>query len=375
MPPALGAGADARAQPGGGVRRGTAIRVSGNEAQAHTDKRLSTILEGTEPSTTDAETAVSDDEFLDARSLLTLFSDFDDDSTYAALSSALSDTSSVYVEADKQSELDELGCYLPEMSGESLLSSLPVLEQGVMQARTSFLPDTSQDSNEKVYLEFPGEMAKLIDGVTEDLPIGQTYAIAQDSVTRRKQIVSTDSDLLTPAEIKEHRKDVLEAQRLELATWHKHGCFARRPRKHARNVIDCRWVLKWKVVVEANGTRRTIRARLTVRGFKDRDAASLESYAGTSTRWSQRVVASQAVLRQWRIVSADVAKAFLQGVHTRNWPVLLANHYGKSVLSSRQVAYTCCALYLATPTSTPQKRYWPVQSQALVSETLPRPLA
>ena len=218
----------------------------GNEAQAHTDERLSTIPEGTEPSNTDEHTAVSDDEFLDARSLLTLFGDFDNDETYAALSSALSDTSSVYVEADKQSELDELGCHLPELSGETLLSSLPVLEQGVVQAWTPSLPDTSQDSDEKVYLEFPGEMAKLIDGVTDDLPIGQTYAIAQDSVTRRKQIVSTDSDLLTPAEIKEHRNDVLEAQRLELATWHKHDCFARRPRKHARNVIDCRWVLKWK---------------------------------------------------------------------------------------------------------------------------------
>ena len=34
----------------------------------------------------------------------------------------------------------------------------------------------------------------------------------------------------------------------------------------------------------ANGTRRTIRARLTVRGCKDRAAASWESYAGTSTR-------------------------------------------------------------------------------------------
>ena len=51
-----------------------------------------------------------------------------------------------------------------------------------------------------------------------------------------------------------------------------------------------------------------------MRGFKDRDAANLESYAGTSTRWSQRIVASQAVIRGWRIVSADVAKAFLQGV-------------------------------------------------------------
>ena len=148
------------------------------------------------------------------------------------------------VKTDERSELDELGCYLPDLSGEPLLSSLPVLEPGVVPPGTPDLIGTTRDSIEKVYLEFPGEFAELIDGVTEDLPIGQTYAIAQDSVTRKKQIVSTDSDLLTPAEVKQHRTEVLEAQRLELETWHKHDCFARRRRKLARNVIDCRWVLK-----------------------------------------------------------------------------------------------------------------------------------
>ena len=60
--------------------------------------------------------------------------------------------------------------------------------------------------------------------------------------------------------------------------------------------------------------KRTIRARLTVRGFKDRDAATLSTYAGTSTRWSQRLVVSTAAVRSWPIVSVDVEKAFLQGM-------------------------------------------------------------
>ena len=128
---------------------------------------------------------------------------------------------------------------------------------------------------------------------------------------------------------------------LELATWHKHKCFERRLRRKARNIIDCRWVLKWKVSETPSGSAgtRTIRARLTVRGFKDRDAASLESYAGTSTRWSQRIVASQAVLRGWRIVSADVAKAFLQGVSYEELSRITGNPFVKFALNYRPVVY------------------------------------
>ena len=60
--------------------------------------------------------------------------------------------------------------------------------------------------------------------------------------------------------------------------------------------------------------KRTIRARLTVRGFKDRDANNLSTYAATSTRWSQRLVVSTSATRGWPIVSVDVEKAFLQGM-------------------------------------------------------------
>jgi len=47
--------------------------------------------------------------------------------------------------------------------------------------------------------------------------------------------------------------------------------------------------------IGAGQTRRVIRARLTIRGFKDMDAKGLETYAGTSQRYSQRIVASEAV--------------------------------------------------------------------------------
>ena len=66
----------------------------------------------------------------------------------------------------------------------------------------------------------------------------------------------------------------------------------------ARNIIDVKWVLKWKFEQAARSvqesqrsgpaaTRRVIRARLTIRGFKDVDACMLDNYAGASQRYSQ----------------------------------------------------------------------------------------
>ena len=73
-------------------------------------------------------------------------------------------------------------------------------------------------------------------------------------------------------------------------------------------------MLKWKWV-KVNGQRvREIRARLTVRGFKDVQGQDLSAFAGTASRAAQRLLTSEAVLRGWDIVSADVPKAFLQGI-------------------------------------------------------------
>jgi len=86
----------------------------------------------------------------------------------------------------------------------------------------------------------------------------------------------------------------------ELQTWAKLKCFSRKPLQGARNVIDTRWVHKFKweeSTMDATQTgfknssataKRTIRARLTVRGFKDFDKWDIDRYVGTSTRGSQK---------------------------------------------------------------------------------------
>ena len=53
---------------------------------------------------------------------------------------------------------------------------------------------------------------------------------------------------------------------------------------------------------------------LCLRGFQDTEAFDVETYAGTASRRSQRLLASEAACHDdWIIASLDVEKAFLKG--------------------------------------------------------------
>ena len=148
-------------------------------------------------------------------------------------------------------------------------------------------------------------------------PTWTTYTYVEHFLAAhdKKAVIERDTDLLTPQEIAQHRDQVNAAIHAELLTWIKFKCFERTPRRSARNIVDCKWVIKWKWELLPNGTqRRIIRARLTIRGFKDQDAHDLVRYAGTSQRYSQRMLVSEAANRGWNLVSTDISKAFLQGV-------------------------------------------------------------
>ena len=90
-----------------------------------------------------------------------------------------------------------------------------------------------------------------------------------------------------------------------------------------------RWVLKWKWVKAEKASNyvnsqdsmrvkddqvRVIRARLIVRGFKDAGKhEGVANYAGTASRYSQRIVTSEAACQVWDLFTLDIPKAFLQG--------------------------------------------------------------
>ena len=108
----------------------------------------------------------------------------------------------------------------------------------------------------------------------------------------------------------------------ELKTWISHNCFRRHRRRVATNILDVKWVLKWKwipVKDKSGATRyvRVIRARLTQRGFKDLDKGNLQTFSGTASRLAQKLIVSEVCVRQdqhWDMWTVDVRKAFLKGI-------------------------------------------------------------
>ena len=70
--------------------------------------------------------------------------------------------------------------------------------------------------------------------------------------------------------------------------------------------------MRWKRCAETSVEE--IKARLTVRGFLDSAGAELLTYAGTASRWGQRLVVAVACQKRWSMSTADVGSAFLRSL-------------------------------------------------------------
>ena len=122
-------------------------------------------------------------------------------------------------------------------------------------------------------------------------------------------VIERELNILTKDDEKHYWRECRDAKKKELNRWATHRVMKRLMRKDAKNLIDSRWVLKFKVI----SGERQVKARLTVRGFKDKQAHKLDRYAATGARWSQRLVCSTAAQNCWPIWSLDVSIAFLRG--------------------------------------------------------------
>ena len=81
----------------------------------------------------------------------------------------------------------------------------------------------------------------------------------------QRSVIDKVLDNLSKEEMIQHASEVATAKRGELATLFDLGCFRRFPHRLARHVVDTRWVLKWKM----KEGKKCIKARITMRGFKD----------------------------------------------------------------------------------------------------------
>ena len=127
---------------------------------------------------------------------------------------------------------------------------------------------------------------------------------------RKEVVIEREMNILSLAEAQAHAEECTKAMRDELHRWVQCGGFRRFPKKLAGNCLDSRWVLKWKLV----DGKRIIKARLTVRGYKDLQGGEVKTMATTASRWGQRVVCMAAVQNDWVLYSADVSQAFLKGM-------------------------------------------------------------
>ncbi|CAK0852886.1 unnamed protein product, partial [Prorocentrum cordatum] len=139
---------------------------------------------------------------------------------------------------------------------------------------------------------------------------GEIYILRVYNTGKREIVVEREMNVLTLEEARAHDVEVRQAMKDELQRWAELKAFQRFPKDQATNIIDSRWVLKWK---EIDG-KKQVRARLTVRGFKDMQSPELSTFAGTTTRWGQRLVNQVTAQRKWRLFSADISQAFLRGL-------------------------------------------------------------
>ena len=168
--------------------------------------------------------------------------------------------------------------------------------------------------NRCVELWFTRGMAKVV-GNDSGLGPDETYALRVYATGYRQAVIQRETDLLTPQDMLKHQPLVAAAALEELQTWNKYKCFKRVPRATAKNVMDSKFVAKWKMVKDAQGKEnRVVRMRLALRGFKDM-REGLENFAATGSRQSQRLLSSEVACHPgWKLVAVDVAKAFLQGM-------------------------------------------------------------
>lgn len=166
------------------------------------------------------------------------------------------------------------------------------------------------DQGVYVAIEVHWPHTKTLEGLTQEPKEEDIVELRCYESHVRKAVIDRQDNLMTPEEIKQNAEECYKAMLRELQTWSELKCFQRRPRADAPCIIDTRWVFRWKYVDNV----RTIRARLTLRGFKETGADEQSNFSATASKWSQRLILSESVQRGWHIASTDISKAFLQGV-------------------------------------------------------------
>ena len=206
----------------------------------------------------------------------------------------------------------------------------------VRQEFTAKAPETCLDKSHEKFMqqqiyfdgpewEMPAATAHHFFGI-ETVPAGYiaVFHSSDDTVTLEKDVGE-----LTAAEVKANWPAVEKSVRKEVASFQTCDTFRREKKGVTSNCMSSRWLFRWKTV---DGVK-VVKARLTVRGFEDHEADELSTFAGTSSRWTQRLVSAMAAINRWPLMTMDVSTAFLQGLDFKQLSALTGT-------PERQVAFT-----------------------------------
>lgn len=201
----------------------------------------------------------------------------------------------------------------PEFLGTTYVSNCPYVSSSGIDANTIVDPD---ELDEPRQFQIPAPLSKCMvmpfashhAFVNPDHRIVFTYQVGQAT----NAVIERVNNIFTRDEALQHVDQCKDAMLLELMRWVKHKAWKRGRREGAGNILKSKWVLKWKDIGLGKEKTRKIKARLVAQGFLDQQMTA--TFAGTSTRWSQRLLLSIAVQMQWSLWSADISEAFLRGL-------------------------------------------------------------
>ena len=173
-------------------------------------------------------------------------------------------------------------------------------------AEPSLVFNTKELKEEPLKLEFSKQAARYL--ATFDKQLASNETLVLNMTGEAEAVIERANNILTRQEALENVDRCRRAMVKELLRWNGHQAWRRGSKASARNVLQSKWVLKWKNIQG----ERDVKARLVVQGF--RDTQSVESYASTTSRWGQRLLLAISVQQGWPLKSADVSEAFLRGL-------------------------------------------------------------
>ena len=205
-------------------------------------------------------------------------------------------------------------------AGNSYSSDVPPVNYGCGEMPDVINVDDESGSDNAAELEFPPCFSHYVtfsvNGYDRSYDFGnKRLVLFYENGKAPYAVIEREHNILTRDEALQHAEECKHSMVEELQRWTKHDAWFRGPKANSVNPLKSRWVLKWKVITKDGVKQKRIKSRLVAQGFLDRqETAETANFAGTTTKWGQRLLVIISVQFGWAIWSADISEAFSRGL-------------------------------------------------------------